>query len=147
MRDYVDDGIIIELQWWPDGCRCLRAVLSLASDPWANMVFPIRPSCQPRKILTGTRNSNYWYGSLILRRLRITGTLPSHRFLKLHKILKEWPSSRAYASAKQVSQLVGFLMHVPFAVRPGRLFVNRSLALVGMPRIAIGVATGGRPAP
>ena len=29
---YADDGILIELQWWPDGRRCLRAVQSLASD-------------------------------------------------------------------------------------------------------------------
>ena len=32
MRYYVDDGILVELQWWPDGRRCLRAVQSLASD-------------------------------------------------------------------------------------------------------------------
>ena len=32
VRYYVDDGILFELQWWPDGRRCLRAVQSLASD-------------------------------------------------------------------------------------------------------------------
>ena len=32
VRYYVDDGILVELQWWPDGRRCLRAVQSLASD-------------------------------------------------------------------------------------------------------------------
>ena len=31
VRYYVDDGIFIELQWWPDGRRCQRAVQSLAS--------------------------------------------------------------------------------------------------------------------
>ena len=29
VRYYVDDGILVELQWWPDGRRCLRAVQSL----------------------------------------------------------------------------------------------------------------------
>ena len=32
MRYYVDDAIVVELQWWPDGRRCLRAIQSLASD-------------------------------------------------------------------------------------------------------------------
>ena len=32
-RYYVDEGILVELQWWPDGHRCQRAVQSLASDP------------------------------------------------------------------------------------------------------------------
>ena len=48
-----------------------------------------------------------------------TATLPSHDRLKLHVILVEWPPCRASASVKQVSQLVGFLIHVSFAVRPG----------------------------
>ena len=32
VRYYVDDGILVEFQWWPDGRRCMRAVQSLASD-------------------------------------------------------------------------------------------------------------------
>ena len=31
VRCYEDDGILVEVQWWPDGCRCVRAVQSLAS--------------------------------------------------------------------------------------------------------------------
>ena len=46
--------------------------------------------------------------------------------------------SRTPASAKQVWQVVGFLMHFSFAVRPGRFFVNRLLASVGMPGISAG---------
>ena len=65
-------------------------------------------------------------------------TLPSPRRLKLRVILSEWPPSPASASAKQVSQLVGFLMHISFAFRPGSFFVHRMLASVGMPRIAAG---------
>ena len=29
---YVDDGILVELQWWPDCRRCQRTVQPLASD-------------------------------------------------------------------------------------------------------------------
>ena len=56
------------------------------------------------------------------------------------------PSSRTTASARQVSQLVGFLIHVSFVVRPGRFFVNRLLASVGMPRISAGADFGFRTA-
>ena len=68
----------------------------------------------------------------------LTVTLPSHMRLKLHVLLSEWPPSRASDSAKQVSQLVGFLMHGSFPFRPGSFSVQRMLASVGMPRIAAG---------
>ena len=31
VRYYVDDGILVELQWWPDGRPCLRAVFVIAA--------------------------------------------------------------------------------------------------------------------
>ena len=68
----------------------------------------------------------------------LTVTLPSHKRLKLQNLLAEWLSSRTSASARQVSQLVGFHIHVSFAVRPGQFFVNRLLTSVGMPRISAG---------
>ena len=45
-----------------------------------------------------------------------------------------------------MSQLVGFLIHVSFAVRQGRFSVNRLLASVGMPRISGGADFGFRTA-
>ena len=71
-------------------------------------------------------------------------TFPPHKRLKLRLLLAEWPPTRTYASAKQVSQLVGFLMHIYFAVRPASFFVHRVLASVGMPRIAAGDHFAGR---
>ena len=65
----------------------------------------------------------------------LTVTLPPHMRDKLCELLEAWPASRTSASAKHVSKLVGFLMHVSFAIRPGSVFVQRMLALVGMPRI------------
>ena len=32
VRHYVDDGILVEVQWFRDGRRCMRALRSLASD-------------------------------------------------------------------------------------------------------------------
>ena len=74
----------------------------------------------------------------------LTVTSPSHKCLKLRLLLAEWPPTRTYASAKQVSQLAGFLMHIYFVVRAGSFFVDRLLALVGMPRIAAGDHFAGR---
>ena len=74
----------------------------------------------------------------------LTLTSPPHKRLKLRLLLAEWPPTRTYASAKHVSQLAGFLMHISFAVRPGSFFVHRQLASVGMPRIAAGDHLAGR---
>ena len=38
-----------------------------------------------------------------------------------------------------MSKLVGFLMHVSFAIHPGSFFVQRTMASAGMPRITAGV--------
>ena len=53
-----------------------------------------------------------------------TVTLPSRKRLKLRSLLAEWPPSRASASARQVSKLADFLMHISFAVRPGLFSCN-----------------------
>ena len=73
-------------------------------------------------------------------------TSPPHKRLKLRLLLAEWPPTRTYAPAKQVSQLAGFVMHISFTVCPGYFFVDRLLALVGMPRIAAGDHFAGRTA-
>ena len=74
----------------------------------------------------------------------LTVTAPPHKRVKLRLLLGEWPPTRTYASARQVSQLAGFLMHICFAVRPGSFFVHCLLASVGMPRIAAGDHFAGR---
>ena len=139
MRYYVDDGILVELQWWPDGRRCLRAVQSLASDHFR--LLGERGVSDPP--LLSTSKITDWDTRLevlgwIIDTEALTVTLPSRKRLKLRSLLAEWPPSRASASARQVSKLAGFLMHISFAVRPGLFFVQRLLASVGMPRVASG---------
>ena len=147
MRYYVDDGILVGVQWWPDGRRCLRAVQSLASDHFR--LLGERGVSDPP--LLSARKITYWDTQLevlgwIIDTEALTVTLPSHESLKLQNLLAEWPSSRTSDSARQVSQLLGFLIHASFAVRPGRLFVNRLLASVGMPRLSAGADFGFRTA-
>ena len=62
-------------------------------------------------------------------------TRPPYKRGKLCERLAAWPTSRASASAKQVSTFVGFLKHVSFTIRPGSLIVQCMLASVGLPRI------------
>ena len=66
---------------------------------------------------------------------------------KLKWLLEAWPMSRNVATARQVSELTGFLLHVSFALRPGKFVVGRLLAAVGVPQSAAfpaGVETPGR---
>ena len=147
VRYYVDDGILVEVQWWPDGRRCLRAVQSLASDHFCLLGergVSDPPLLSARKITDWDTQPEVlgW----IIDTEALTVTLSSHKRLKLQNLLAEWPSSRTSASARQVSQFVGFRIHVSFAVRPGRFFVNLLLASVGMPRISAGADFGFRTA-
>jgi len=59
--------------------------------------------------------------------------MPLSKQQKLARVLHEWPLSRKCATTRQVAELTGFLMHVCFALRPGKFFVGRLLAAVGMP--------------
>lgn len=56
---------------------------------------------------------------------------------KLRHLLDQWQPSRRFATARQVAELTGGLRHVPFALRPGKVFVvGRLLAAVDMPQSA-----------
>ena len=43
VRSYVDYGILVEVQWWPDGHRCMRLVQLLASNHFGR-TWRVRPS-------------------------------------------------------------------------------------------------------
>ena len=139
MRYYVDDGILAEVQWWPNGRRCVRAVQSLTSDHFR--LLGVRGASDP-PLLSASKITNWdtrlevlgWLGDTEA----LTVTSPPYMRLKLRLLLLEWPPTRTYASAKQVSQLAGVLMHISFAVRRGSLLVHGSLASAGMPRIEAG---------
>ena len=66
VRYYVDDGILAEVQWWPDGRRSMRAARSrwrrTTFACWAYVARPTLLFCPPAKSLTGTRVSKCWAG-------------------------------------------------------------------------------------
>ena len=138
VRYYVDDGVLVEVRFFRDGRRCLRAVQSIASDHFR--LLGARGSDDP-PLLSREKNTDFctrlevlgW----ILDTQRLTVTMPAHKQQKLDEVLSEWPTTRTSATARQVSQLTGFLIHVCFALRPGKLFVGRLLAAVGMPQSAV----------
>ena len=56
MRYYVDDGILVEVQWWPDGRCCMRAVQSLASDHFR--LLGVRGASDP-PLLSASKIANW----------------------------------------------------------------------------------------
>ena len=123
----------------------MRAVQSLALDHFR--LLGVRGSSDPLILSASTITA--WDTRLevlgwVVDTDALTVTLPPHKRLKLRSLLAEWPASRTCASATQVSQLAGFLMHISFAVCPGSFFVHRLLASVGMPSIAAGDDFAGR---
>ena len=137
VRYYVDDGILVEIQWFPDGRRCIRAIQSLASDHFR--LLGVRGPDDPA--LLSARKITSWDSRLevlgwIVDTDELSVTMPPTKMQKLCRLMAEWPPSRTWAWEKQVSQLTGFLLHVAFVVRPGKFFVNRLLADVGMPQSA-----------
>ena len=64
-------------------------------------------------------------------------TMTQRKQAELAVLLAEWPPSRTVATARQVSQLTGFLVRVSFALRPGKLFVGRLVAAASLPPSAV----------
>ena len=123
----------------------MRAVQSLASHHFR--LLGVRGASGP-PLLSASKITNWDMRLEVLGWLvdteAPTVTSPPHKRLKLRLLLAEWPPTRTYASAKQVSQLAGFLMQISIAIRPRSFFVHRLLASVGMPRMAAGDHFAGR---
>lgn len=139
MRYCVDDGIMIEVYWWPDSRRCRRAVQSLAYDH-VRLLGESRASELP--FLSASKITN-WDTILevlgwIVDTETLTVTLPPLKRGKLHKLLMAWSPCKSSASMNQVLQLVDLFRNVSFAIRPGSHFVQRMLASVRMPHIGPG---------
>ena len=120
VRYYVDDGVLVEAKFFQDGRRCRRAVQSLASDHF-RLLGTRGPNDPP--LLSKEKNTDFntrlevlgW----ILDTQQLTVTMPAQKQQKLARVLGNWPATRTSATARQVSELTGFLMHVCFALRPG----------------------------
>lgn len=129
-----------------DGRRRLRAVQSLATDHFR--LLGDRGASDP-PLISPTKVTNFetrlevlgW----VLDTEQLTISMTDRKQHRLSRLLHAWPESRAIATARQVSELTGFLMHVSFALRPGKFFVGRLLAAVGLPKAAVFVSRGSNP--
>ena len=101
VRYYVYDGIFVEVQWWPDDHRCMRAVQSLASDLVRSLA--VRGASDPG-LLPASKITNW---DTLLDMLSwlvdtegLTVTSPLHKRLKLRLLLAKCPPTRIYPSAQ-----------------------------------------------
>ena len=74
MRCFVDDGSLVEVQWWPDGRRCMRAVQSLASDHFR--MLGVRGASDP-PLLSASKITN-WDTRLVGHASRSAGLVSEH---------------------------------------------------------------------
>ena len=137
VRYYVDDGVLVEAKFFRDSRRCRRAVKSLASEHFRLLGTrgPNDPALLSKENITDFSTRLEVLG-WILDTQQLTVTMPTQNQQKLARVLGNWPVTRTSATARQVSEVTGFLMHVCFALRPGKFVVGRLLAAVGMPQSA-----------
>lgn len=138
VRYYVDDGVLVEARFFADGRRCVRAIQSSASDHFRLLGRrgPSDPPLLSREKITDFATRREVLG-WVLDTQQLTVSMTPHKRLKLDSVLAAWPVSRTGATARQVSELTDFLMHVSFALRPGKFFVGRLLAAAGLPQSAV----------
>ena len=121
VRYYVDDGVLVEAKFFQDSRRCRRAVQSLASSHFRLLGTrgPNDPPLLSKEKITDFNTRLEVPGWMILDTQQLTVTMPAQKQQKLIRVLGNWPATRTSATARQVSELTGFLMHVCFALRPG----------------------------
>ena len=121
VRYYVVDGLMVKVQRYPSGIRCLMASASLASDHLR--LFGERSARDPP--LLSARKVPSWdtrLGVLGWERdtIAMTISLPSSKLVKLCHLLREWPADRLLASVKEVRSLLGKLLRVCEVARAGK---------------------------
>ena len=100
---YVDDGMLVEVQWWPDGRRCRRASVSLASDHYR--LFGVRSSRD--LTLLASHKILLWDTRLCMLGWNIdtvakTISVPLETLERLRDTLNEWSPNRVVASEEEL---------------------------------------------
>ena len=96
---YVDDGILVKVQRWPDGRRCRRASASLASDHYR--LFEMRSSRDPH--LLSPHMISLWDTRVCvlgwdIDTVAMTISDPLEKLERLRVTLSEWSPDRVDAS-------------------------------------------------
>ena len=132
---YVDDSILVEVQYSPDGRRCLCASRSLISDHYR--LLGERGVDDPP--LLDAKKMSDWDTRLevlgwVIDTESLTISLSEAKITKLQNLVLQWPRDRKCASVRDILSLTGFLLHVSYVLRPGKFFVHRMLASAGVRR-------------
>ena len=123
IRFYVDDGILVEVEWFPRGERCKRASESCASDHF-RLLGERGPDDPPP--LVPTQTFVVWATKLVvlgweIDTVAMTIAAPAEKLADMHEmLLLQWPPERVSASEKEVRSLIGKLLHLCTVVRIGR---------------------------
>ena len=138
VRYYFDDRLMVEVQWYPSGIRCLTASASLASDHFR--LFGERTSRDPP--LLSAREASSWDTLLEVLGWEIdtaamTISLPSAKFAKIREFLREWPAEGLFSSEKEVRSFVGKLLRVCEVARAVKVFIHRMFNQLGLPPMKI----------
>ena len=105
---YVDDRILVEVQWRPDGRRCRHASASLASDHY--LLAPHKISLWDTPLCVLGRD---------IDTVAMTNSVPLKKLERLRDTLNEWSPDRVVASEEELRSLIGRLLHLCEVVRPG----------------------------
>ena len=125
VRYYVDDGILVEVQWWPDIRRSRHPSASLASHHYR--LFGERSARDPA--LLSPHKISQWNTGLCVRRWDIDTvaiSVPHAKLERLRETLSEWPSDGNLASEKGLRSLIGRLLRLREIVRVGKYFVGKN---------------------
>ena len=121
LKYYVEDGIFVEVQWGPDGRRCRRASVRMASD-----YFRLFGGRRPRDpTLVFPNKISPWDTVLCvvgwdIDTVALTISVPVAKMEQLRDKIREWPSDRTVASGAELRSLISQLTHLSEVVRPGK---------------------------
>jgi hypothetical protein len=127
-RMYVDDTILVEALHSEQ--RCITASTSLITDHYITLGEPTttEPAVVSQKKLTHWQTIQTVLGWEIDTNA-MTISLPKEKIDKLVSLLQQWPESRKVATMHDVWVLLGSLYSATLAVRPGKYFLWRLIAL------------------
>ena len=125
----MDDAISVEVQWDPEGARCLdlsRSLVVIHEHAMGKRSEGEEPSLSKKKV-TGWATQQEVLGYDVDTE-SMTIALPK-KVDELRARLAEWPAGRQTATVREVLVLAGKLHHASFVIRPGRYFGRRFLQL------------------
>ena len=117
---FADDAVSVEVQWEPDGGRCLTMAQSLASIHFQVMgerEEGEEPLLSNKKVTDWAPQQEVLGFDLDTEKMTIS--LPARKVRELRELLEEWPTGRCTETVREVLVLTGKLHHAAYVIRPG----------------------------